>query len=146
MKLHFACYFNKIYCNPNHALEAALPQVHVLDRLSHLAVSIHSRYLSVPKCRTVQFGRLFVPSCVQLWNSLGETCFAGDGVAAFMSRSIVPFSLIDLHFHLLLPFPIISCLLDISLHVGFNFIGFCQGKCFIFLLMLLAPVLIITFN
>ena len=49
------CKFYKIYCIPNHALEAALPQVHVTSRLTCLAVSGHSRYLTVPRCRAVQF-------------------------------------------------------------------------------------------
>ena len=71
--------FNNIYCNPNHAFEAALPEVYVPARLTSLAVSIHSRYLTVPMCRAVQFG-------VQVWNSLDEPCFAGDEEAAFKSR------------------------------------------------------------
>ena len=52
------CMFYKICCNPNHALEAALPQVHVPSMMTRLAVSVHSRYLAVPRCRTMQFGRL----------------------------------------------------------------------------------------
>ena len=34
----------------------------------------------------MQFGRLFVLTCVQFRNSLDEPCFAGDGVAAFKPR------------------------------------------------------------
>ena len=34
----------------------------------------------------MQFGRSFVPACVQLCNSLDEPCFAGDGAAAFKSQ------------------------------------------------------------
>ena len=44
----------------------------------------------------------------------------------------MPFSLINLYFFLLLPFPIISCLPGVSLHGGFNFMVFCRGKYFIF--------------
>ena len=33
------CTFNKIYCNPNHASEAALRRVHVPTRLTCLAIS-----------------------------------------------------------------------------------------------------------
>ena len=80
------CTFYKIYCNPNHALEAALSQVHTPARLTQLAVSVHSKYLAVPRCRTVKFGRSFVPACEQLLNSLDEPCFAGDGVVAFKSQ------------------------------------------------------------
>ena len=39
----------------------------------------------VPRSRTVQFGRSFVPACVQFWNSLEELGFAGDVVAALKS-------------------------------------------------------------
>ena len=72
-------FFNKYHHDKyhhNHALEAALPQVHVSSRLTRLTVS-------VPWYGTMQFGRLFAPACVQLWNSLSEPCFAGDGVGAF---------------------------------------------------------------
>ena len=62
------CMFYKIPRNPNHNLEAALPEVHVPGRLIRLAVSVHSRYLAIPRCRTVQFGRSFVPAGVLLWS------------------------------------------------------------------------------
>ena len=66
------CIFYKLYCNLNHALEAALPRVYVPARLTPLAVSVHFKYLVVLRCRTVQFGRSFVLACVQLWNFLDE--------------------------------------------------------------------------
>ena len=50
------------------------------------AVSAHSRYFVVPGCRKVQFGRSFVPACMHLWNSLDESCSAGDGVTVFKSQ------------------------------------------------------------
>ena len=59
------CMFYKIFCNHNHAL-AALLRVHVPARLTNLAVPVRSRYLAVPRCRTMQFGRTFVLACVQL--------------------------------------------------------------------------------
>ena len=68
------CMFYMILSNPNHVLEAALPRVHVPTRLTRLAVSVHSRYLDVPRYRTVQFVRSFVPAYVRLWNSLDEPC------------------------------------------------------------------------
>ena len=58
-------------------------------------------------------------------------------------RSIVPFSLIDLYFLFLLPFPIISCLQCVSSHVGFNLIWFCLDIYFTLLLMLLWTCVII---
>ena len=75
--------FYKIYCNLNHALEAVLPRVHLLGRLTRLAVSVHSRYLVVLRYRTVQFGRSFLPACVQYWNSVDEPCLAGYGESDF---------------------------------------------------------------
>ena len=78
--------FYKMNCNPKHASEAALTRVHVSSWLTRLAVSVHSRYLVAPRCHIVQFGRSFVPACVQLWNSLAGSRLAGDGVAAFKSR------------------------------------------------------------
>mgnify|MGYP006897304037 CR=1 FL=1 len=62
--------FYKIHCNSNHALEAALPRVHVPTKLTCQVVSIHSRYLDVPRSRTVQFIRSCVPACAQYQNSL----------------------------------------------------------------------------
>ena len=57
------CMFCKIHCNPNHALKAALPRVHVPARLTRLAVLVHSRYLDVSRCHTVQLGRSIVLVC-----------------------------------------------------------------------------------
>ena len=78
--------FYKIYCYPYHALEATLPRVHVPARLTRLAVSGHSRYLVVLRCRIVQFSGLFAPACVYLWNSLDEPRFVGGRLAAFTSQ------------------------------------------------------------
>ena len=80
------CMFYLIRNNPNHVLEAALPRVHVAARLKNQTVSVHSRYIDVPRCRTVQFAGSFVPAYVQFWNSLDEPCAAGKGVAAFKSH------------------------------------------------------------
>ena len=78
--------FHKIYSDTNPFLEVVLPQVHVPARLTRLAVSVHSRYLDVPKCRTLQFSLSFVPAYVQLLNFMDESCIAGDGVAGFKSQ------------------------------------------------------------
>ena len=59
------CMFYKIRCNLNHAQEAALPEVRVPSRLTRLVVSVHSRYLNVPRSRTVQFSCWFVSACAQ---------------------------------------------------------------------------------
>ena len=59
------CFFHKIRCNSNHALEAVLPLSRVPVKLACLTVSIDSRYLSVHRFRTVQLSRSFVPACEQ---------------------------------------------------------------------------------
>ena len=57
----------------NHALEAALLEVRVLAMLTSLVVSIHSRYLDVPRSRTVPLSRSFnfVPACAQYMEFFG---------------------------------------------------------------------------
>ena len=75
--------FHKIHCSTNHTFEAVFPRVHGPARLIHLGVLFHFRYLIVPRCQTVQLGRLFVPACMELWNSLDGTCLANEGVDGF---------------------------------------------------------------
>ena len=55
-------------------------------RLTYQVVFVHSIYFNISMFRTVQFGWLFDHAFAQYWNSLNETCFAGDGVAAVKSR------------------------------------------------------------
>ena len=59
------CMFYKIHCNPNHALEAALPGVRVPASLTHLVIYVHSRYLDDLRSCTVQFSRQCVPEYAQ---------------------------------------------------------------------------------
>ena len=54
------CVFNKILCNPNHALEAALSEVRVHAMLTRLLVSIHFGYVDVHRSLTLQFSRSFL--------------------------------------------------------------------------------------
>ena len=74
--------------------------------------AIHSKYFDVPRSRT---GNLVF----KVSEYLDAICLADDGVADLNLSSTVAFSLIDLYFLLLLPFPIISCFPGISLHVGY---------------------------
>ena len=45
--------------------------------------SAHSRSFEMPRCRTKQFSRSFVLSCVRLWNGLHGSVFVCEGVGAF---------------------------------------------------------------
>ena len=72
--------------NLNHTLAAVLPEVRVPARLTRRVVSVHSRYLDVPRSRTVQFSRLFVPACAQYLNTLDKHLFSGDGDDSFKSH------------------------------------------------------------
>ena len=58
------CMFLQNICVSNQVLKAALPRVHVPARLTCQDVSVHSKCLVVPRCRTVQFGESFVVACV----------------------------------------------------------------------------------
>ena len=57
MSLHCAC--NMIRGNPDHALEVALPRVHVPARLTLQVVSVHLSYIDVPRSQKIGS---FVPS------------------------------------------------------------------------------------
>ena len=72
------CMFYKIHCNPNQDLEAALPRVRFPARLTRFDVSVHPRYLDVPRSRTKQFNMKFVLTCAQYWNSCDEPYFADN--------------------------------------------------------------------
>ena len=55
----------------------------MLSRLIYLDVLVHSRYLDVPMCRTIQFVMTFFPASVKFWISFDKPCLlSGDGVAA----------------------------------------------------------------
>ena len=67
VSLQFACFIRFVLSLIILRLKAALPQVRVPARVTHLAVSVHSRHLDAPRCRTVQYCRLFAPVCAQYW-------------------------------------------------------------------------------
>ena len=92
------CMFYKIYCYPNHALEAALPGVCLPAILTRLVVSVHSRYLDVSRSRTLQLSRPFVPACARYWNSLDEPCFAGEDIADFKNQNSFAFFCLNCFF------------------------------------------------
>ena len=67
----------------NHPVRGLCPAQYVLRRPTRGALAAHFQSLEMPRCRTVQFPRSFVLSCVRLWNGLHESVFAGEGVGAF---------------------------------------------------------------
>ena len=50
-----------------------------------MALATHALVLQVPRARTVQYSRSFVPACIGLWNLLDGSAFSGDGLGDFKS-------------------------------------------------------------
>ena len=81
------CMLYKIRNNPLHPLNLQLPQHYVPGRLTRGELAAHQYAYVVPRCRTSQYGRSFVPWSVSLWNSLGHSVFDGVGLSGFKSRA-----------------------------------------------------------
>ena len=79
------CLFYKIYMNPNHQLHSVLPESYVPARSTRYASAAHRHTLKSIRCRTGQFSRCFMPSTVELWNSLPDTVFEGGTLQSFKS-------------------------------------------------------------
>ena len=62
------CILNKIRCNPMHPLNDALPGPYVPVRVTCGAQVDHRYTYALPRCRTTQYSRTFVPLSVSLWN------------------------------------------------------------------------------
>ena len=74
-KVASLCVFFKI-----DSLVDLFPAQYVFRRPTSGALAAHSRSFEMLRCRTVQFSRSFVLSCVRLWNGLHEFVFAGKGL------------------------------------------------------------------
>ena len=81
------CMLYKIRCNPVHPLNDALPGPCVPVRVTHGALVAHRYTSALPRCRTLQYSRTFIPFSVSLWNDLANPEFDGVGLAGFKSRS-----------------------------------------------------------
>ena len=81
------CRLHKIRCNPVHPLNGALPGPHVPVRVTRGAVVAHRFTYALPRCRTLQYRRTFIPLSVSLWNDLASPVFDGVGLACFKSRA-----------------------------------------------------------
>ena len=77
------CLFFKIDSLVGHPVRSLFPAQYVIRRATCGASTDHSRFFEIPKCRTVQFSRSFVLSCVRLGNGFHESVFAGEGLGAF---------------------------------------------------------------
>lgn len=77
------CVFYKIYNNANHPLCDVVSLPSTRQRLTRAAVNANRHEVGVLRCRTVQFGRCFVPSVARLWNSLPDLVFEVDGLECF---------------------------------------------------------------
>ena len=75
----------KIRCNPVHPLNCALPGPYVPVRVTRGALVAHWFTYALPRCRTSQYHRIFIPLSVSLWNVLASPVFDGVGLAGFKS-------------------------------------------------------------
>ena len=69
------CMLYKIHSNPKHCLYGELPPACQRVRHTRAAAAAHSCELEVPRCRTSQFGRCFLPAHVRMWNDLPSSVF-----------------------------------------------------------------------
>ena len=81
------CMLYKIRCNPMHPLCGALLVQYVPGQVTRGAVIAHRFTYALPRCRTSQYRRTFIPLSVSLWNDLSDPVFNGVGLAGFKSRA-----------------------------------------------------------
>ena len=81
------CMLYKIRCNPVHPLHGALPGPYVPVRVTSGALVAHRFTYALPRCRTSQNRRTFIPLSVSLWNDLASPVFDGVGLAGFKSKA-----------------------------------------------------------
>ena len=82
-KLASLCVFFKIWSLVDHPVRTFFPAQYVVRRPTRGALAAHSQSFEMSRCRSVQFSRSFVLSCVRLWNGLHESVFAREGLGAF---------------------------------------------------------------
>ena len=77
-------------CNPVYPLNGALPGPYVPVRVTRGALVAHRYAYALPRCRTSQYSRTFIPISVSLWNDLAYPVFEvfdGVGLEGFKSRT-----------------------------------------------------------
>ena len=65
----------KVNSNSNHCLFSELPSASTIVRHIRAAAAANPLEFEVPRCRTSQFARSFLPGLVRLWNNLINTLF-----------------------------------------------------------------------
>ena len=81
------CKQYKIRCNPVHPLNGALPGPYVPVRVTRGALVAHRYAYALPRCRTSQYSRTFIPLSVSLCNDFANPVFDGVGLAGLKSRA-----------------------------------------------------------
>ena len=81
------CFLYKIWCNPMHSLNDALPGPYVPVRVISDALVAHRNTYAPPRCRTYLYRRTFVPLSVSHWNDLADPVFDGVGLSGFKRRA-----------------------------------------------------------
>ena len=83
------CMLYKIWCNPMHPLNFALPGPCVPVRVTRYALVAHRFTYAPPCCRTSQYSSTFIPHSMSLWNDLADPVFDGVGLRGFNSKANV---------------------------------------------------------
>ena len=81
------CMLYKIWCNPVHPLNGALPGPYVPVLVTRSALVAHLYTYAPSLCGTLQYSRTFIPFSVSLWNDLANLVFDSVGLAGFKSRA-----------------------------------------------------------
>ena len=86
------CMLYKIHSYPKHCLYCELPPACQRVRHTRAAAVAHPCELEVPRCRTSQFGRCFLPAHVRMWNDLPSSVFDSgtlNGFKGAVNRSLL---------------------------------------------------------
>ena len=81
------CMLYRMRCNPVHPLNFALPGPYEPVRITRGALVVNRFTYALPRCRTSQYRRNFIPLSVSFWNDLASPVFDGVGPAGFKSRA-----------------------------------------------------------
>ena len=74
-KVAAQCMFYKIFNNLRHPVRSLLPHPFVPNRNTRRNDALNRFALRPLRCKTEQFKRSFVPSCLKIWNSLPNSVF-----------------------------------------------------------------------
>ena len=81
------CMLYKMRCNPVHPLNGSLLGPYMPVRVTHGALVTHRYTYALPRCRTLQYSRTFVPVSVSFWNDFANQVSDGVELAGFKSRA-----------------------------------------------------------